>query len=564
MNPAISANQLRRRLVRPARGVTLVELVVSLAVVSVLLTGMTSAIVLATQALPTTGNAAGATVETSRALHQLRGELHAATVLLQRTATSVVLHLPDRDGDGRPQVIRYTWSGTPGDPLTRSANSGPAINVIDTVQDFTLGYTTSGLAEAFPGPVTQSAEVLLSSYDTTEVNDGRNENLESDKLVAAQLTPGLPSAATQYRVTRALVYAQAGGTASGQYAVQIRPMNGSEPSDTVTDSVNMQESDLTNSLEWSETVFADAGPFGRDQDFALVLEQQSGGNAGRFRYDNTATANLIRSNNGGSDWNYSNNDQLVHFAYGTYDVPGDDWTYTHSRIEVVDVQLVHADAPTITHRVAVPLPNAPKAADAIWEADFNADPTTLDYAADGTNDWQDDGSFDATRLSNGRWEATDTLASWPENQPLDQPFTLDAWIEDTVANSDGGGVRLRFDRSGSLQAFVTAEVDLDASNQNVLVFTKDASGANREWVNQTRPSGSPVHISLAVDPANDTVAVCIDNQVVGSFTYERLTNPSNQDNVKPFVDGTSSGVFIDHVRLSTGGSAAITPGAYSN
>ncbi|MEL7089302.1 MAG: hypothetical protein AAGL98_12825, partial [Planctomycetota bacterium] len=93
-------------------------MVVSLAVIAVLLVGMSSAIVLASRALPHATNPAGATVNTARALHGLRDELRAATELPSFDATSVTLHLPDRDGDGLSNSDEEDCGSDPDNPDT--------------------------------------------------------------------------------------------------------------------------------------------------------------------------------------------------------------------------------------------------------------------------------------------------------------------------------------------------------------------------------------------------------------------------------------------------------------
>ncbi|MEM9915021.1 MAG: prepilin-type N-terminal cleavage/methylation domain-containing protein [Planctomycetota bacterium] len=560
-------------MLHPARrgsGFSLIEMVVSLAVVSVLLVGMTSAVVLASRSLPSSESTAAATVETARGLHQLRDDLRAAVEIPVFSETSVTLHLPDRDGDGHPEVVTYAWAGTPGSfsvaanpaPLTRTENGNAAVVLIDQIQDFNLDYIGGTRDAVFPGPLSESAEVLLSSFDHNEVSDPGDNDLEHNNPFAAQITPDLPAGVDQYMVTRVLLYSRAHGHANSDYSVQIRPMNGDEPADTATESVMMQESDLTTSYEWVETAFSNAGPFGSGEDFAIVLEHESANSAGQFYYDNTATKNLIRSSNGGDTWIYSNNDRLTHYAYGTYETVSDDWTYTTQHVTDINVTVVHATDPATTHRLNVLLPNAPQAEGKLWLADFNADPTTLDGDHDGAADWQDAGTFDAANLSGGRWAATDTLRSAPDGVTLDQPFSVDAWIQDTTDNGEGGGFRVRFDRDGSTQAYVSIEVELISSGQIVRMLTKDASGVGLTWHFQTQPAGQSVNVALAVDPDNDTVGLSIDGEVVGSFAYDRF-NGSNVETLRPFVDGTNSGVFIDHLRLAQGGTVAVTPGAYT-
>ncbi|MEM9881348.1 MAG: prepilin-type N-terminal cleavage/methylation domain-containing protein [Planctomycetota bacterium] len=551
------------RSLRAARGFSLVEMVVSLAVIGLLLAGMTSAVVLATRALPHHDGPAAATVHAADALHRLRDDLAAATAMLHRTATSVTLHLPDRDGDGHPEVVTYAWAGQPGDPLTRAANGAAPADLVDAVEHFGLAYTTTPVATAYPGATVTSAETLLSSFDPSEVNDAQSLDLGYDERFAAEIEPTLPAAAARYDVTRILVYGSISGSADAEFDVQVRPMSGSHPAGSVTDSVTLYESDLENSYGWAEAAFSHAGPFDAGDPFAVVLKHHSGGTAGQYRYDNTAPKNLIRYDDGNDAWNYSNNDRLVHYVYGTHDQDGDDWTHTRHRVEAVRVELIHHHADGVTHTLDVTPVNAPAAADARWEADFAADPTGFDANADGVADWHDGDGFDPADLDQGAWWATDDLTSRPDNQTLDQPFTVDLWVRDTVDNGDTGGVRVRFDRAGTLHAWVTVAVDLQASGQVVSVLTKDAAGITQTWATRTRPADQDVHVHLAVDPTRDTVAATIDGEVVGSFGYERLSNGGNTDTLKPFVDGTNSGVRINHLSLEVGGAAALTPDAYS-
>ncbi len=545
-------------------GFSLIEMVVSLAVVSVLLVGMTSAIVLASRALPSNDGPAAATVASAKALHQLRDELRGATELLNRTPTSVTLHLPDRDGDGRPEVITYAWAGNPGDPLTRAANGNAAVTVIDALDSFALAYPTTDQDLVFPGPPgPTSAEQLLSSFESEDTSNTEDHRLGGDEWIGTFVDPALPSDATVWRVTRALFFGNKDGGSGSTITFELRGRSGELPNETIHDTATIAESAMTD-WDWYETTF-DSPDFSAGQVAAIVLANHGGGKAGKWSYyTNDSPPSQMFTGDGEGEWSTaSTGEELFHYIYGTYDLPSDDWTYTRPRITAVEVTLTHANASATTHHLNIALPNAPEAVAALWEADFGADPTTLDHDADGVADWQDDGTFDVGNLADGRWEATDTLGSWPEGVALDSPFILEVWGEDTVDNGNGGGVRLRFDRDGGLQAYVTIQFDLSSAGQLINVHSKDASGVQVDWVDQTKPAGQSVCVALVVDPVNDTVGVGIDGEIMGSFTYERLSNAGNQDVLRGFADGSTSGVMLDHVRLTTGGTATLTPGAYS-
>jgi prepilin-type N-terminal cleavage/methylation domain-containing protein len=124
---------------------TLIEMLVSIAVMAVLVTGIASAIVLATR---TAEGAAqpGDLADAAGVVDQITAELAVALSFSERTATAVTFTVPDRDGDEAPETIRYAWSGVAGDPLTRAYKGGEAQAIAQDVQQFNLTYLVKSLA----------------------------------------------------------------------------------------------------------------------------------------------------------------------------------------------------------------------------------------------------------------------------------------------------------------------------------------------------------------------------------------------------------------------------------
>jgi len=120
-------------------GHTLVEVVVAIAITSILLVGMASALLIASRAANPVGPT-NTVLATSMAAHDILGELRFAIAFTERTATAVEFTVADRTGDEVPETIRYAWSGTAGDPLTRRYNGGTVANVVENVQEFQLDY----------------------------------------------------------------------------------------------------------------------------------------------------------------------------------------------------------------------------------------------------------------------------------------------------------------------------------------------------------------------------------------------------------------------------------------
>ena len=123
-------------------GFTLVEMVLSMAVMTVLLGGIASALVIAARAVPGTATPVSLTVDGYYAAERLASELYAAQTITARGATSISFTVADRNGDANPETIYYSWSGVAGDPLDRRYNGGVAGAVLDNVYQFNLTYVT--------------------------------------------------------------------------------------------------------------------------------------------------------------------------------------------------------------------------------------------------------------------------------------------------------------------------------------------------------------------------------------------------------------------------------------
>jgi hypothetical protein len=133
---------------RRRAGVSLLELILSLAVTSVLLGGVAAALVLASRSVEAIPAPAERTSNAAEAAREIAADLLLATSAPQRQANRIQVTVPDRDGDGAPESITYAWQGgesdigAPGDPIVRTYNGGPATVVLDAADRFDLSYHT--------------------------------------------------------------------------------------------------------------------------------------------------------------------------------------------------------------------------------------------------------------------------------------------------------------------------------------------------------------------------------------------------------------------------------------
>lgn len=157
---------MRDRHLARLRGFTLIEVVLSMSVMTVLMGGLATAVVLAGRAIPDGRSSAAAALEGHRASEQIMSELFCAQTVTMRTSTKIAFTVADRDQDGNLESILYDWSGTPGGALLRTYNGGTPRVVADDVQEFDLAYgvntetTTTTETQTITG-----TEILLASFD---------------------------------------------------------------------------------------------------------------------------------------------------------------------------------------------------------------------------------------------------------------------------------------------------------------------------------------------------------------------------------------------------------------
>ncbi len=535
-----------------SRGFTLIEMVVSLAVAGILVGAMASAVALATRALPGGDGQAAAAVDAARVLRQLREELQAAVELPGRGEHSLVLTLPDRDGDGRPETIRYAWSGTVGDPLTRRLNAQPAAAVLQGVTGFDLRYHAKTVRRPFTGVRLEQPEVLLSASTSGLLT--QQFTINGNNWLGFRVDPTLPGAAVDWRISRVHVQAKSDGSADGVTRYELTGWGSSQPAADVVDHADQLESSFGNGMGWRKVTFRRGGRFGAGQVAAVTLKRSAGSdNSAAVQFYQLGAANMYRSTNAGSSWTvYGSGRAVLHEAYGHYTTLGPPWSLAQPRVHRVDVSLSTAASAGESHRTSVLLPNAPDAMAALWDTDFRADPTALDLDGDGAADWASSPAFAVTRLGEGGWQIGGELALAPARFAFDLPTTIDLTLQDTTADGRAGGADLRVDRVGGQAGAVQVRVDLTSAGQRVSVTDPHAGADAIPWLEAVRPADAPVRLRLTLDPADDRIALTLDGQDRGTFRYATAADDA-ADSLAFVADGDNSGVRVRRVRVQVGG-----------
>jgi prepilin-type N-terminal cleavage/methylation domain-containing protein len=256
MRPCIARSKIASRNTGVAGpGFTLIEMVISLAILAVIAAALGSTLVLASRALDQDASPAAATLAARRTTDRMLAELAAATSFSERTATSVTFTMPDRDGDGIPETIRYAWSGNGGDPLTRQYNNGVPDAVAEGVQRLDLGYLLRTVEPPPPKEV-ESAEQILIAHDDAPGGTFKEQSIQDKNGCGAYFRPALPANALRWKVTRIEFVARRPLLATGTIQFQVTyPTAGLKPGTQVLAGATLASSSLPLTPAWQALSF---------------------------------------------------------------------------------------------------------------------------------------------------------------------------------------------------------------------------------------------------------------------------------------------------------------------
>lgn len=548
-------------------GFTLIEMSVSLLVISILLVGIGSTVLLAGRAIPDADGHAARLYATHRAAEQVLGDVHQAMYVTERTQRAIAFVVADRTKDGRPETIRYSWSGTAGDPLMLRYNGVERV-LLRAVERFDLDYDTASVTETYAGPPVETSEQTLSQNDPSLLGVTglltSNWQVRSSEWVGHSFMPSPPAGATAISITRVAVYAKGDGGGSGDNLFQIyRADNNGLPAGTPYASVTVPESTLGQSgllglLEHAwETVSLPARniPLGNRICF-VVRHAGSGSSSGYFQYDNGGSGRIYTTNSG-QPWSGPTGDSLQHYIYGTYSIRGTPQQITRTHLTRVGIRIKSAAdtaeaAPQII--ASTPLMNMPEVLAAVWEADFSADPTQLDFDADGLGDWAtaDNSAFNTASLALGAWTIDKTLVTWP-GRGFIVPTVVEARLRATSTAGNGVFIAINADSDGSTYMPIIAKVQLMADGTQTVTVLHHTSDASPQVAFTAAGLGSGfVDVRLLIDPTKDTCNVQINRIEHGTFRYTPYSGGNSSKRYASVYASNTTGQ-VDYVRVKVGG-----------
>ncbi len=355
----------RTAIARPARcpsGMTLLELMVSMGATSVLLAGMSSAVLLASLAARPDSPASG-TIEASVTARQITAELSSAMSIIDLTPTSIEFTVADRDANGMAETIRYAWDGTTGSSLTRQYNGDTEVDVLDNVYDFGLTYhTESNDVEVDDLVEEESAEQLLAQYDIA--GNVQTYDVKASFWPGQFFSPLLSTDVVHWRVTRVEAVLEK-ETADQMLHVQLRSAtSATTPSATILEEVIVNSDSLADVFDWRTFEFNNVSHLHPTQKLLLVFTDDGAGFPAKVKCVDTPgpvpRIKLVTSTNQGANWLLIPSTNCQFRVWGTVTTMIDAAESTKGYLNRIALEILVGSNTNSTVHTAVHLHNRPE------------------------------------------------------------------------------------------------------------------------------------------------------------------------------------------------------------
>lgn len=124
---------------RVSKGITLVELMISMVAASALIVGLSSSLYITLQAAGNGQQQQMTTMLATQIMARIATDLNVATQVTWEGGSTVTVKVPDRDNDGDEETVTYSRSILTGWSLVRTVNFRSEI-LAQSVDDFSVTY----------------------------------------------------------------------------------------------------------------------------------------------------------------------------------------------------------------------------------------------------------------------------------------------------------------------------------------------------------------------------------------------------------------------------------------
>lgn len=542
------------------RGHTLIELVTASVSSAILLAGLGSVVLIASQ-VANTPIASTQRIEASEAANEFANDVRFATFIVARSPRMLDFVVADRTNDGTAERIRYEWSGVPGAPLLKTVNGGTAKQLIESLQDLQISLTTRSNVTAYT-TTTESAETQLASFTSGSATGDLEISypaLDTGVFLSQRIDPtsfsGAPGGATGWNLTRVDFIGRRSNTANDTLHLQIRSSGDPSfrPATDVLGEALIFETNLPVSSGWYSATFSSpvrSLALHRAYDLVWAGHLYDVGGPARISYYDATNSNVRQvneSSDAGKSWRTSADRRIYYRLYGTYNSPGATYNVTRNFVTRANIVLQSGSVAHSRIESSTPLINAPELLSAYWRTDFDRDPTTDDVTRDGTLDWVTTSGGAFSGASGGIWNVSGAIESRPKSN-FTAVTTIEARCRNTGTGGNGAVLRIQADRQGGTHAPLEVRMQRQADQtQWVSLYGKSNDATDVLLFQRKNLPSDFARLRLTILPANNVVNIAINDVDEGTYTYPTFAPTNDNRFLTAFAD-TSTAEF-DYVEI---------------
>ena len=511
-------------------GYTLLELVISLGAGTILLVGMTSSIIIATQAVSPPGPQADV-LDAAEITFIIEDELESAIHVSKYRDSGIDFITSDRDLDGQEESIAYQWNIDGTQALTRAANGESGVALLPNVHSLNITPRLLNVTENIGGEVIESSE--SSFIWLTSTSHWATWHLDSFQPVGMAFDLAHPEETALWSINGVWLVMRRGSShysADDSAAVQVRLATGDGlPTSEVLAETTIRAADLSNSYSWKYFDLDGAERILPEQRVCLVVQPATPASVIEVLYadDGVSTEQtLVAQSTYGGGWHLFTGQSLLNAVRGTrHTMDNTSHEVVRNYISACTVELQMTEDPATRVRRGIRLLNSPEDVDQFWSCDFS-DSALDEWESnfDEVPDWNLNTTVPIIAERVMQLAADQQISTNPPHR-LSGLITIDARCRATSSALDGGTALTIPVGGGAFgNGLLKCVVTLNSSGLQT-VSLLDVAGTNENDLAVVNGlSNDFVDLRIVIDPSADQVAVWVNGMAQGRSTFSRSSS----------------------------------------
>ena len=314
---------------RGRSGVSLLELMVTLPSATILIGAMAMSITIMMRAKSQDDTLFRSTYDLSKAATQIASDLENAVSHVSSSSAHIEFVVPDRNGDGLPEQMRYEWGGTTGanaNKILWKYNQEPLGVLFDDIGAFELLTSTVTVPNAVPNHLLPEVTVL-GSINAYPSGVFREQIINASNSIGQYFVPTVAQSGEEWDLGTIRIMARAAdANTDGILCVRVMRADTTSrlPIAPILSEVRIAESRLGTSYQWLDI----PSPISWQTEgtpLCITLSYSGGmGDVARVQFIENGTgmpasASLVTSSNGGVSWTSSGSTRGLRFyAFGFF------------------------------------------------------------------------------------------------------------------------------------------------------------------------------------------------------------------------------------------------------